>query len=121
MQDVYSYNMEQAKGHSGNNIVTVLMREKNIDLQAASDLVGEHFRVLMDRFMETKTRLPSYGSGVDSAVAQYVAAMEHWVIGNLEWSFESQRYFGSEHRRVRENRVVLLRPREHGNEQERQH
>ena len=121
MKDVYSYNMEQAKGHSGNNIVTVLMREKNIDLQAASDLVGEHFRTLMNRFMETKARLPSFGSGTDSAVAQYVAAMEHWVIGNLEWSYERQRDFGPEHRQVRETRVIVLRPREHGNEQERQH
>ncbi|KAI0711928.1 terpenoid synthase [Cerioporus squamosus] len=113
--DVYSYNMEQAKGHSGNNIVTVLMREKNIDLQAASDLVGEHFQGLMDRFMETKARLPSYWPRCRRR------GRTHWVIGNLEWSFESQRYFGSEHRRVRENGVVLLRPREHGNEQERQH
>ncbi|KAI0360075.1 terpenoid synthase [Trametes cingulata] len=110
--DVYSYNMEQAKGHTGNNIVTVLMRQKAIDLQAASDLVGAHFAELMERFVETKKSLPSFGAGLDDAVARYVEAMEHWVIGNLEWSFESQRYFGAEHKRVKETRVVMLSPRE---------
>ncbi|KAI0370356.1 terpenoid synthase [Pilatotrama ljubarskyi] len=106
--DVYSYNMEQAKGHTGNNIVTVLMRQKNIDLQAASDLVGAHFATLMNRFVETKRLLPTFGAGLDDAVARYVEAMEHWIIGNLEWSFESQRYFGAEHARVKETLVVML-------------
>ena len=77
--------MEQAKGHTGNNIVTVLMREKNIGLQAASDFIGEHFKQLMSRFVETKQRLPSFGANVDAAVAKYVAAMEYWVVGNLVW------------------------------------
>ena len=112
--------MEQAKGHTGNNIVTVLMQERNIDLQAASDLIGMHFGELMARFAETKARLPSYGTAtVDAAVAKYVAAMEHWVIGNLEWSFETQRYFGAVHAEVKETRVVVLRPRDHaGDDQE---
>ncbi|KAH9856521.1 terpenoid synthase [Lenzites betulinus] len=108
--DVYSYNMEQAKGHSGNNIVTVLMREKNIGLQDAADLVGDHFAMLMNRFVETKKQLPSFGAELDDAVAQYVDALGHWVIGNLEWSFESQRYFGSEHMRVKDTRVIILSP-----------
>ncbi|EIW57364.1 terpenoid synthase [Trametes versicolor FP-101664 SS1] len=109
--DVYSYNMEQAKGHTGNNIVTVLMRQKSIGLQEAADLVGAHFSALMGRFVETKKQLPSFGAAaLDDAVAKYVAAMEHWVIGNLEWSFESQRYFGAEHTRVKATRVVVLSP-----------
>ncbi|KAI0635720.1 terpenoid synthase [Trametes polyzona] len=109
--DVYSYNMEQAKGHTGNNIVTVLMRAKNIGLQDAADFVGEHFAVLMSRFVAAKKALPSFGApGLDDAVAKYVAALEHWVVGNLEWSFESQRYFGAAHTRVRDTRVVVLSP-----------
>ena len=38
--------MEQAKGHTGNNVITVLRKAKGIDLQAASDYVGEHFKFL---------------------------------------------------------------------------
>ncbi|KAH8100907.1 isoprenoid synthase domain-containing protein [Cristinia sonorae] len=108
--DVYSYNMEQAKGHSGNNIVTVLMRAKGVDLQTASDLVGEHFTKLMIRFIHGKSQLPSWGKATDSAVAAYVRAMEHWVKGNLTWSFESQRYFGPRHEEIRETRLIQLHP-----------
>ena len=46
------------------------------------------------------------------------AAMEHWVIGNLEWSFETNRYFGAEHARVKESLVVVLLPREHAHGEE---
>jgi len=110
--DVYSYNMEQAKGHSGNNIITVIMRQKGVDLQTASDLVGEHFQTLMDRFLSVKNQLPSWGPSVDAIVTRYLKSMEHWIIGNLEWSFETQRYFGPLHAEIKTTRVVTLRPRE---------
>ena len=105
--------MEQARGIVGNNIVSVLMKERSIDLQEASDVIGQQFQTLMARFVETKARLPSFGNAtLDDAVSKYVAAMEHWVIGNLEWSFKTNRYFGAEHMRVKETLVVVLRPRE---------
>ena len=111
--------MEQARGIGGNNIVSVLMQEKKIGLQTASDLIGQHFETLMSRFVETKAQLPSFGSAaLDDAVAKYVAAMEHWVIGNLEWSFKTNRYFGAEHLRVKESLVVVLLPREHADVEE---
>lgn len=111
MQDVYSYNMEQAKGCGGNNIVTVLMHAKDVDLQTASDLVGIQFDMLMQRFTAAKSQLPSWGAETDRLVAAYVRSMEDWVIGNLEWSFETVRYFGPEHARIKDTRVVILRPR----------
>ena len=111
LQDVYSYSMEQAKGHTGNNIITILCHEKNIDIQAASDYVGIYFGQLMDRFVADKVRLPHFGSALDTAVARYVDAMGQWVIGNLEWSFETKRYFGVDHAEVRRTRVVTLRPK----------
>ena len=102
--------MEQAKGLGGNNIVTVLMRAKNISVQSAADLVGERFEDLMNRFIAVKKDLPSWGLSIDSAVAAYIAAMEHWVIGNLMWSFETQRYFGPQHEEIKRTRIVRLRP-----------
>lgn len=107
-QDVYSYNMEQCKGLGGNNIVTVLMREHGTDLQTASDMVGEHFQKLMDQFIMLQGQLPSWSPEVDAAVTDYITAMQHWVIGNLEWSFKTQRYFGKEHARIKDTRVVTL-------------
>lgn len=75
---------EQAKGHTGNNIVTVLMKERGIDLQTASDFVGEYFGELMSRFTEAQTRLPSWGESVDSDVAKYLEGAGCWVRGNIE-------------------------------------
>ena len=102
--------MEQAKGLGGNNIVTVLMNDNDIDVQTACDFVGEHFQTLMAKFVAVKQTLPSWGLSIDSGVAAYVQAMEHWVIGNLDWSFETQRYFGPNPAEIKETRVVLLRP-----------
>ena len=104
--------MEQAKGHTGNNIITVLMKAKGVDLQAASDMVGDYFTKLMIRFVHGKSQLPSWGSDVvDAAVGAYVRAMEHWVIGNLVWSFETQRYFGHARQEIKRTRIVHLYPR----------
>ncbi|KAE9408444.1 terpenoid synthase [Gymnopus androsaceus JB14] len=88
--DVYSYDMEQCRGISGNNVVTVLMADRNIDIQTASDTVGTYFEELMDRYLDARKRLPSWG--------------------NLDWSFETQRYFGSRFMEVKESRIVHLTP-----------
>jgi hypothetical protein len=110
-QDVYSYNMEQAKGHTGNNIVTVLMKAYGCDLQTASDIIGAHYAELMERYLADRERLPSFGIEIDADVRLYVRAMENWPIGNLEWSFETNRYFGPLHDEIKRTRLVVLTPR----------
>ena len=112
LQDVYSYNVEQARGHVGNNVVTLLRNEKNIDIQAAADYVGVQFGQLMDRFMADKARLPSFGSALDAAVARYVDALGQWVIANLMWSFDTHRYFGANHVEIKRTRIITLGPKE---------
>ncbi|KAI0316728.1 terpenoid synthase [Amylostereum chailletii] len=110
--DVYSYNMEQAKGHTGNNIVTVLMNAHGITLQAASDFVGEYYKELTERYLSDKALLGSFGNPqVDADVGRYIQAMENWPIGNLVWSFETIRYFGPRHQEVKRTRLVVLAPR----------
>lgn len=111
-QDVYSYDMEHSKGLGGNNIITVLQRARGIDLQTASDIVGGYFENLMDLFVGGKKRLPSWGPATDKDVTLYVSAMEHWIIGNLEWSFNTQRYFGPMVAEIKRTRVVTLTPKE---------
>ncbi|KAF8624519.1 hypothetical protein AX15_005831 [Amanita polypyramis BW_CC] len=110
--DVYSYDMEQAKGHHGNNIVTVLMKGKNIGLQDAADYIGEYSQELMNEFLVAKANMPSFGPLVAPQVYRYIYGLECWIVGNLNWSFESQRYFGVKHLEVKETLVVTLRPRE---------
>ncbi|KAI0091347.1 terpenoid synthase [Irpex rosettiformis] len=108
--DVYSYNMEQAMGHLTNNVLTVLQRERNFTLQEAADHVGVHFKELSEVFEAGKKELPSFGGELDKVVAQYIMAMECWVVGNLEWSFGTQRYFGADHKKIRETLMVELSP-----------
>lgn len=100
--------MEQAKGHTGNNVITVLMKEKGFTLQEAFDFVGQEFQRLIDSFLVSETEIPSWGPDVDVAVGSYVAAMRYWVVGNLHWSFESQRYFGSEGAEIQKTLSVSL-------------
>ncbi|KAJ8497051.1 hypothetical protein ONZ51_g763 [Trametes cubensis] len=108
--DLYSYNVEQAAGHGGNNILTTLMKAKNLSLQGAADYVGEHWKTLIEQYLDAKRRLPSWGEEIDKDVAQYADAMEDWVIGSMDWSFETSRYFGDAGQEVKRTRVVHLSP-----------
>ncbi|PFH53111.1 hypothetical protein AMATHDRAFT_55557 [Amanita thiersii Skay4041] len=110
--DVYSYDMEQAKGHHGNNVVTVLMKEYQFSLQSASDFIGEYSQGLMDNFLAAKATMPSWGPTIDSQVLRIMQGLESWLVGNVNWSFESQRYFGVKHLEIKETLVVNLRPKE---------
>ena len=98
-------------GHTTNNVMTVLMRHKNLDLQGAADYVGVHFKGLIDTFHEAKRSLPSWGPKVDHEVSRYTMSMETWVIGNLNWSFETQRYFGQARHEIKRTKIVYLAPR----------
>jgi len=106
--DVYSYDVEQSKGQAGNNIVTVLMKENGTSLQETADFIGEHCKGLVEIYLSAKKQL-SLSLGKDAA--KFIHALGSWMIGNLVWSFETVRYFGSRHLEVKETRIVILRPR----------
>jgi hypothetical protein len=78
----------------GNNVVTVLMKAQNMDIQAACDFVGRHYKELMDDFLAGKASLRSFGPDVDVDVKRYIEASQHWPAGNLAWAFETSRYSG---------------------------
>lgn len=79
-QDVYSYDMEQSKGLTGNNIVTVLMKEKKLSLQEASDFIGDHCDSLLNKYLAARTRLsPTLGTDA----TQFINSIGQWMIGNL--------------------------------------
>jgi hypothetical protein len=87
------------------------MREKGFDLQEAADHAGVLFGDLVGRFIAERKELPSWGSDIDRDVNRYVDAIGNWVVGNLCWSFETPRYFGSALEDVKRTRIVKLRPR----------
>ncbi|KAG8908272.1 hypothetical protein FRB99_007805 [Tulasnella sp. 403] len=102
--DMYSFNVEQSKGDT-QNLVVIAMNEMGLDVQGAVDFVGDLIMRRIDRYVADKELLPSWGPEVDAQLAQYVAGLERWVIGVLHWSFDSERYFGAEHERIKKDRI----------------
>jgi hypothetical protein len=87
------------------------MEAKGLNLQEAADHAGMLFGDLLNRFIAEREKLPSWGSDLDRDVNLYVDAIGHWVVGNLCWSFETPRYFGSALEDVKRTGIVKLRPR----------
>jgi len=106
--DIYSYNKEQAGGHSANNLITVIQKERGVDLQEAMDIAGDFFANYVEEFNMWKEQLPSWGPEVDAAVSEYIRGMAACVRGYIEWSLSGPRYFGSSVEEVKKTRRVAL-------------
>ena len=103
--------MEQSLGLAGNNVITVLMKTDGMTLQEAVNHVGEVFESLMGTYMKNKALVRSFGPEHDANIQAYMQGIGYWAVGNIEWSFKSQRYFGSAHEEVRRTGVVKIAPR----------
>ncbi|EDR07973.1 uncharacterized protein LACBIDRAFT_297518 [Laccaria bicolor S238N-H82] len=108
--DIFSYNVEQSKGDT-HNMIPVVMNQHGLDLQSAVDFVGKMCKDAIDRFVDDRTQLPSWGPKIDRDIAVYVDGLASWIVGSLHWSFETERYFGTKGRQVKATRVVDLLPR----------
>ncbi|KAL1732292.1 isoprenoid synthase domain-containing protein [Schizophyllum commune] len=106
--DLYSYSMEVARGLSGSNMVTVLMQELGVDVQGAVNYLGELCKGLVVQYGRGRENLPFWGPEIDVAVARYADAVGCWVRGNIDWSFETPRYFGQDALEVKRTRIVKL-------------
>lgn len=72
--------MEQSKGLTGNNIVTVLMNENGTSLQDTADFIGDHCKELVNKYISAKKQLsPSLGKDA----IRFIDALGYWIIGNL--------------------------------------
>ncbi|KAL9714202.1 hypothetical protein Ac2012v2_002512 [Leucoagaricus gongylophorus] len=85
------------------------MKDRQIGLQEACDYVGTYCRELMRCYLSARDELRATVSG-DASL--FIEAAGSWIIGNLEWSFESPRYFGHEHDEVKRTLTLTLRPSE---------
>lgn len=81
-----------------------------MDIHAACDFVGGHYKQLMDDFLFARSSLRSFGPEVDVDVKRYVDACQYWPSGNLVWSFETPRYFGALRDQILRTRIVPLKP-----------
>ncbi|KAF8499975.1 terpenoid synthase [Gautieria morchelliformis] len=109
LNDIYSYNVDQSRGIT-HNLVTVIMKHYDMDLQAAVDHAGNMCIEAIESYCEHKARLPSYGPEIDSQVAAYTRGLESWISGNLEWILLTQRYFGNRGQEVKAHLLVKLLP-----------
>ena len=103
--------MEQSLGLEGNNVLTVLMKSKGVTLQEAVNHVGVEFQSLVDIYMKNKALVGSFGPEHDANIQTYIQNVGQWGVGNLEWSFKTQRYFGPAHEEIRKTGVVKIAPR----------
>lgn len=69
------------------------------------------FQELVHTFIAAKEEFEAtrpFEDDVHLGVMKFVGAMENWVSGNEEWSFESDRYFGARHLEIKNSREVMV-------------
>jgi len=108
---MYSFNIEQASGHGGHNIVTVVMNEKGLDLDGALAWLGEYHGEVLSKFQAQSSTLPSWGPAIDSDVETFVERLGYWIRGIDCWSLETERYFGTRGPEIQKHRLVTLLPK----------
>ncbi|KAK0611352.1 terpenoid synthase [Immersiella caudata] len=114
--DVYSYNVERARGHALHNIVTVAMYEKNIDVQDALKWFNDWHNGVLREFLALREEVDvlvrkQHGEAVAKQVRFYVNGLGRWVRGNDDWHFEGQRHFGEMGLEIQKTREVLMLPK----------
>ena len=109
-QDILSYNKEQAAGQGGHNIITVIMKQFQVDVQQAIDKAGRMICENIEAFNTLYRELPRWVGPLDLEVQRLVDGFARWVSGSLHWSYESHRYFGTRGLEVKEARLVELMP-----------
>ncbi|KAJ7121824.1 terpenoid synthase [Mycena crocata] len=110
--DLCSYNVEQARGDDGHNLVTIVMHALGLDLNAALLWISDLHDKLVDRFLHAYQQIPHFSDPeLDAQVSEYVDGLGNWVRGNDVWSFESERYFGTKGLEIQATRVVKLLPK----------
>lgn len=69
------------------------------------------FQELVHTFIAAKEELAAthtFDPEVYSGIEKFTSAMENWVSGNEEWSFETDRYFGPLLQEVKRTRQVTF-------------
>ena len=92
------------------NLIVVVMKQFDVDLQTAFDRVGDMCIRGIDTFIAKRQQLRSWGPEIDRLVETYLDGLQDWIIGNLHWSFESERYFGKTGKDIKRTRILELMP-----------
>ncbi|KAJ7776404.1 terpenoid synthase [Mycena metata] len=112
--DLCSYNVEQARGDDGHNLVTIVMHQHNLDVQGAMNRILCLHDNIVDEFCHLWDRIPTFCGPVDREIRTYTDGLGNWIRANDQWSFEGERYFGKEGLQTQRTRRVTLLPRING-------
>lgn len=76
--------MEQAKGHAGANVVTVIMMSRGLDIQSAVDFVGGFCECLVHQWQVAKECLAARPEQHWHDAVRVLDAYGDWIRGNAE-------------------------------------
>ncbi|KAG1873120.1 terpenoid synthase [Suillus subluteus] len=113
INDILSYDLEQARGDDDHNIVTIVMHEFDTDVNGAMSWAMDHQTKLEKKYFEAVAAIPKWGESIDSQVREYCDGLGNWVCASHDWSFESERYFGTNGMEVQQKRWILPMPKDH--------
>lgn len=111
---MHSYGLEHSRGLDCHNVITSIMQEHQLDLQAALYWLANYSNATIAKFLSEKNNLPSWGSEVDASVQEYVDRLGRCVRGYDAWSYETNRYYGNKGLDVQQTRKITLQPRATG-------
>ncbi|PTB36255.1 hypothetical protein M441DRAFT_151771 [Trichoderma asperellum CBS 433.97] len=106
IQELECLGMDMAEGVP-HNMVTVCC-SSGMSLQNAFNTVGKLLEQRYQRWDKAEASVPSWGKEADVQVRKYVEGIKCVVKANLNWSFKSERYLGSNPAQVRSTRVLQL-------------
>ncbi|KAI0079068.1 terpenoid synthase [Panus rudis PR-1116 ss-1] len=91
--DIMTWPNKEQSDNDFSNLVFCVMLEQDVGLQRAIDIVTAMLARRVQDYADLKKQLPSFGPEVDSELAKYFKALEHYVQGTVVWYYESPRYF----------------------------
>ncbi len=83
---------KEVKNGDVHNLVITLCKEHQISLQQAINKAVVMHDTEMERFEALIDQVPQFSKEIDIDLQTYIEGLKFWIQGNLDWSYESQRY-----------------------------
>ncbi|CAA7262784.1 unnamed protein product [Cyclocybe aegerita] len=121
LEEIYT-RTRVSSGQANHNLITVVMHENpGLSLQGAFDWLGSYAAGVVECFQTNVRNLPSFcdveGPACESVdgtlqerVDKYISGLGQAVRAEDDWAFETTRYYGEDGPKVRETRVLVIRP-----------
>ncbi|KAI8243934.1 Presilphiperfolan-8-beta-ol synthase [Colletotrichum sp. SAR 10_96] len=106
VNDILSYRKDLEQG--GEHNLILLLRAQGFSEQEAIDQIGDMILECYRSWYRALAELPVWGESVDKEVLRYIEACRTIALGNLHFTYTSERYLGHEGAQIRETRIMSL-------------